>query len=465
MGERQWETGLQRSVLACAIRGELLSKIPGSVNPDLFGSSSSPRRQIAECVSEYWDTYLSRPTAELIDEYVQRRAGQLSAPERNALLEEWTEVVATELPESPEAIYDPVRKRLEYQRLTKAIREATEILVQDPDAVDAAREKLLPEDIQVQGNDKIWRFQADLEERLAIWRDGDGAYGKRVPTGLAALDIVLKGGPTLAESWYFLAPPKGAKTTCLLTCAASAIRRGYGVYFATFEMRAVRMMLRFDRTFSKLSKKELQEGDGEQWLKRAIAGLQAIQGGELYVEAKMPQQPGSVREAAARVREIRKQGGRVDVVILDYLNIMGSSKNEREKRHELARISRDMSAMAKDLNVLVWSAALVNRQSVNRRTIRKTDIAEAFEVIAVADGVVAISGTKAMVQNRYRRLFVAAAREEQDEAMAGSYRVDFDRMVIEPANEDDVKALLEREERGENTDPEEQGGTNGDNPS
>lgn len=443
--ERTWSEGLQRLVLAHAMRGELLSRIPGSLNPDLFGSttSASPRRQIAASMAAFWERWRVAPSPEAADELVKRIGDTLSAPERTALEQEWGWLLETPL-ENPDYVYDQVTKRLEYTRLKRAMEEAAAILSQDPDAVLEAREKLLPGELGVEpGRERLLAYQAGAEDRLVLWRQGE-EYGERIPTGLSLLDAALQGGPTRRESWYFLAPPKGAKTTSLLRVGAGAIRRGFGVYMPTFEMQAMRMMLRLDRQMARASKQELR--DSTVRLEKALEGLRFTGAGELWVEEKLPQQPGSVREAAARVEKIRKEGGRVDVVILDYLNIMGASKMEREKRLELARISRDISAMAKDLDVLIWSAALVNRQAVNKRVIRKTDIAEAFEVIAVCDGMVAICGTRAMIQNKYRRFFVAAAREEQDEVMAGDYIVDFEKMTIDPADTAQVEQVLEAED-------------------
>jgi len=262
--------------------------------------------------------------------------------------------------------------------------------------------------------------------------------GERIPTGFSELDAVLRGGPTRKEVHYFLAPPKGGKTAALLTVAGAALRRRYGVYVATFEMQAARMALRMDRLISRSRAEELTENLAT--LERAIAGLRASGAAELYIDEMAPNTPNAVAEVRRRIDRIRRQGGRVDVGIMDYLNIMGAG-GEDEKRHELAKVSRDMSSMAKEEDILVWSAALVNRAAVNKAVIRKTDIAEAFEVIAVLDGATAICATQAMARNNLRRFYEAAAREEADEARAGDYRVDFARMTFTPAEDGAIEAL------------------------
>jgi replicative DNA helicase len=285
-------------------------------------------------------------------------------------------------------------------------------------------------------------YQGDAADRVASWRRGD-EYGERIPTGFPALDVVLRGGPTRGEVFYFLAPPKGAKTAALLRVALQAARRRLGVYVVTYEMQAIRMALRMDRMLSRQSKEELRDDAAR--LETALRGLRLSGGAEITIDERAPQQRGSVAAVVARVKQLRREGRRVDVVVLDYLNIMGASREEREKRHELARVSRDIAAAGRELDVLVWSAALVNRAAVNKRVIRKRDIAEVFEVVAVADGMVAICGTASMVANGYRRFYVAAAREEADETRGGDYAVDFARMTIDPADDGVVSAVLAAE--------------------
>jgi len=163
-------------------------------------------------------------------------------------------------------------------------------------------------------------------------------------------------------------------------------------------------------------------------LEKAGRGLISAGAGELWLRCETPQQRSAVGEVERWVDILRREGEQIDLVILDYLNIMGASGEEREKRHELARASREISALGKNLDVVVWSAALVKRDAVRRKIIRKDDIAEAFEVIAVCDGAVAICGDEEMIRAKQRLLYACALREEEDEREAGTYYLDQDRM-------------------------------------
>lgn len=401
-----------------------MTRLPGAFSPDLFNpQSKSPRSIIAKVVCDYFEKWARVPGVNMIEE--------LLTAEVDAVKDEWQAVQSVGL-EDEEEVEERVRKWIEYRRLEVALMDARKAIeTRGADGVEEAREALATAEPIVLADDRrrVYRFMGDSEERMELWRNGD-EMGERIATGLGELDKVLNGGPTRRETWYMLAPPKGAKTLSLLRIARGAALRGYGVYMTTFEMQAIRMLLRADRMAARATKEELR--DDLVRLQKAFEGMRASGAEEIYVQEQPTQRKGSVLAVRREVEKLRREGRKIDVVIFDYLNIMGSKTREDEKRHELATISREMSDMAKDLNVLVWSAALVNRKAVEKETITKTDIAEAFEVIAVCDGTVSISAPPGLVQNNARRLYVAAAREEADAAMAGDYSIDFAKMYMAP---------------------------------
>ncbi len=440
-----WTEAFQRLVLAAAISGTLLERFP--LDPTWFAGTETgpppPCQRIAEVVMAYKAEYTTRPSVPVLRQLLFEAAQRLPPEVRAEVLDEAEAILATAVPSDQEFLLARIREQTQLQQFKRALMQAAQLVGGGPATLPRAFE-IMQRGMESVGGADIKRVEyfADAERRMEAWQRGD-QMGDRIGTGFSKLDIVLRGGPTKKEAWYWLAPPKGGKTAALLTVVAAALRRRHGVYLATFEMQAMRMALRQDRLFSKNRAEELNEDLSA--LKRALAGLRASGASELYIDEFPPQTPGAVAEVASRITRIRRRGGVVDVVVLDYLNLMGSSRNEDEKRHELAAASRDMAQAAKGLDVLLWSAALVNKQAVNKAVIRKTDIAEAFEVISVLDGAVAICATKTMAQARLRRLYVAAAREEEDEIRAGDYSVDFARQLFAPAAEGSVDALSDTE--------------------
>lgn len=431
----EWSERFQRLVLALAVSGDWPAKFPDTLSGDLFAGMAPsalrpPRQRIAEQVARYWKERGEAPGVAVADELVRRDAERVSASERTVLLQEWEQVAATPLPYDAGFVDDQIREFVTYQRYSRALVQAAQMLEQ-PQRDFSRIQSYVSEELALGGAAArdVEALVAGADRRVLEWAS-DEAEGVKVPTGLPALDEALGGGPRVGESFYYIAPPKGAKTTFLLATALGAVRRRYGALFVSYEMRAKRVLYRADRSLARATKQELRQDPT--MLDRAVRGLRAAGAGELYVWESTPQQSSACAEAARWVERIRRRGGRVDVVVLDYLNIMGSSKSEREKRHELARTSREISALAKSEGVVAWSAALVNRQAVDKKVIRKSDIAEAFEVIAVLDGGIAICGDAELRAARMRRLFATALREEEDEVFCGTYATDLARMSLTP---------------------------------
>lgn len=452
-----WGAEFQRLALACALSGDLMSRVPGGVRPELFGSladkrAQPPRQRIAAALAAYWEKYGARPPAAAFVEVMRQVGEKLGEAERSELALEVERVTSWPPPEDTSFVVDQVREWAEYVTVSQGLIRSSDLLDAGPSSLPAVRELLAKASAPIEvsdGREKTVAYLGDADARIEMWRRGE-EYGERIPTGFEELDRVLNGGPTRRESFYFLAPPKGAKTASLLRVARYASRCRFGVYLATFEMQAIRMALRNDRGFARSSKQELAADLAR--LEKAIEGLRLSGAGEIIIDEFPPQMPNSVQAVDRRIDQLRRKGVKIDVAIFDYLNIMASARDEKEKRHELSRTSREISALAKNQDVLSWSAALVNRGAVNKRVIRKNDIAEAYEVISVIDGGVAICATKEMVANGYRRFYVVAAREEADEVRAGDYRVDFARMTIDPADDGEVDAIVDAADKGQQGD-------------
>jgi RecA/RadA recombinase len=446
--ETGWSTDFQNLILAAALRGDLLREVP--LDPELFRGGEkggvAPTQQIAEILVAFYTKYARPPVLDefrlLVDEAGRGR------PERSELLQDTVaQIMVANLPEDSVFLRERIVRQLELRRFEQALFETAPMLSK-PEQLEQAREIMVKAMEPIaRGDDRPRTVEifGQAEMRLEMWRQGE-EYGERITTGFNMLDQALGGGPTRREVFYYLAPPKGAKTAALLHTAIAASNARFGVYMVTYEMQAMRMALRADRAISRQSRDEIRADYAI--LKNRLDAARTFGLGEITIDEHPTQSPLSIATARRRIQEIRRKGGKVDVVILDYLNIMGAAKEDREKRHELAKISREISQMAKDLDVLVWCAALVNRTAVNKSIIRKTDIAEAFEVIAVADGVVAICGTKKMVARSLRRFWVAAAREEADEIAGGDYKVDFARQILDPDTDREMEAI-EAEEAAE----------------
>lgn len=434
-----WTEGFQRQVLWCATRGDLLRRVPGAFAAKMFAPESgeagppSPRERLARLVEGFVSASSLTESlgVDTMDGLVEGQARTLSPAERDLLQQEWRAIRNTPPPPDPGFIESQVGYWARRAAVIQALMRAATLLstpVGGPE-LDQAQALLAGawEVGHVGQGDLPVPVLATADARVKEWENPQDLTWP-IPTGLAPLDSALRGGVRPGEVFYFLAPPKGAKTSFLTAITRGASRARCASLFCSFEMMLRPMLSRYDRGLARASREDLIQDPAR--LSRAVRGYGAAGAGEIWVWTGLPQQKDALFDVRRHIDALRQQGHPIDLVCLDYLNILGASRSlkEREKRHELASISREIAALAKSMGVAVWSAALVNRQAVNREVIRKTDIAEAFEVIAVADGIIAICAPPRLRQNRLRRLFAAALREDEDERWVGTYLFEAERM-------------------------------------
>ena len=98
------------------------------------------------------------------------------------------------------------------------------------------------------------------------------------------------------------------------------------------------------------------------------------------------------------------------VIIIDYADIMRSTKSYDSLRHELKLIYEELRNLAMDLSVPVWTASQANRDSANSEIVGLENMSEAYGKAMVADLVISLSRKPMEKSTNTGRLFVAKNR-------------------------------------------------------
>ena len=102
------------------------------------------------------------------------------------------------------------------------------------------------------------------------------------------------------------------------------------------------------------------------------------------------------------------------VIIIDYADIMRSTKSYDSLRHELKLIYEELRNLAMDLNVPIWTASQANRDSAKSDIVGLENMSEAYGKAMVADVVVSLSRKPTEKSTNAGRLFVAKNRAGKD---------------------------------------------------
>lgn len=176
-----------------------------------------------------------------------------------------------------------------------------------------------------------------------------------IPSGIGELDKMITG---LNKSDLIIlgARPGMGKTSFALNIARNvAVNAGKTVCFFSLEMTRDQLAQRMLSSEAAIKSEKLRTGelDVDEWTRLTQAG-ENLSKAELYFDETSSI---TVPQMKAKLRRMK----RVDLVVIDYLGLMHSSKNIDNRVHEVSEITRSLKIMAKELKVPIIACAQLSR--------------------------------------------------------------------------------------------------------
>jgi replicative DNA helicase len=220
----------------------------------------------------------------------------------------------------------------------------------------------------------------------------------REVTGLATHYIEfdkMTSGLQKSELIIIAARPSMGKTAWAINIAQNcAVRDQKVVAVFSLEMSKESLLRRMLASEAMVGSRKLQTGFIPREDKgKLIAALDRLMGSKMFIDDT----PGiTLAEMRAKVRRLRQQeNGQLDLIVIDYLQLMtgsaGSSQKKFENRtQEVSSISRGLKALAKELSVPVVALSQLSRGSEQRTGDKKpllSDLRESGSIEQDADVV------------------------------------------------------------------------------
>lgn len=187
-------------------------------------------------------------------------------------------------------------------------------------------------------------------------------------TGLGPIDQAT-GGMRPGELWVIAAEPSGGKSVAMLQAAASAISEGKRVLVISLEMDAGTVIARMTSCERKIPFATFvnPRKAGARWLEAAKHALVAISDQPLSIHDKGGV---SFEQIAGIARCEADRHGKIDLLVVDYLQLVEGSRRRRDetREQEVAGVSRGLKALAKALNCPVFTASQLNDQGRMRES-------------------------------------------------------------------------------------------------
>jgi replicative DNA helicase len=235
----------------------------------------------------------------------------------------------------------------------------------------------------------------------AIVKDSFGSIdalyeqGREV-TGLATHYIEfdrMTSGLQESELIIIAARPSMGKTAWAINIAENAaVRGGKVVAVFSLEMSKASLLRRMLASQALVNSKAIQTGmlmrDDRAKL---VSGLEKLMESKIFIDDT----PGiTLAEMRAKARRLKQQQGQLDLIVIDYLQLMtGSNSNAKgfeNRTQEVSAISRGLKALAKEMKVPVVALSQLSRASEQRGGDKKpllSDLRESGSIEQDADVV------------------------------------------------------------------------------
>lgn len=210
-----------------------------------------------------------------------------------------------------------------------------------------------------------------------------------VPTGFVDLDEMLSGLQP-GELSILAARPSMGKTALSLNiaCHAAFVEKKSIAYFSV-EMPKEILMMRILGIESGVSLSQIRTGRLDEKTWPAIINTAAkVADSNLYIDDTTGISPFEIRSKA---RKLKSKGG-LDLIMIDYLQLMGMRQKFDSREREVAEISKGLKALAKELKVPVLALAQLNRGVEGRANRRPmlSDLRESGSIEQDADVIMMI---------------------------------------------------------------------------
>jgi replicative DNA helicase len=197
----------------------------------------------------------------------------------------------------------------------------------------------------------------DIERRIAC---DTGMTG--VPSQFVDLDAVT-GGWQRSDLVILAARPAMGKTAFALNVIMNAIKSGKSVAVFSLEMSKAQLMTRIIAAEARLDSTKLRKGDlTDEEQDRLMQGVGSLS--KMEAMLGIDDTPGiSLLDLRSKCRRFQKERHGLDMVVIDYLQLMTASGSTRydSREREIAEISKGLKNLAKELNIPVIALAQLNR--------------------------------------------------------------------------------------------------------
>ncbi len=198
----------------------------------------------------------------------------------------------------------------------------------------------------------------DTFENIEKFHEQDSSV-TGVPTGFTRLDEMTAGFQRGDLVIIAARPAMGKTALCLNIIRHVAVERQTGVGFFSLEMTSHQLAQRMLCSEARVDSHLMRTGrlPGDAWSNLSIA-VGALATAPVFIDETPAL---SVTEMRSRSRRLMSERDDIGLLAVDYMQLMRGPKDAENRQQEISAISRNLKALAKELNVPIVALSQLSR--------------------------------------------------------------------------------------------------------
>ncbi len=408
------------------------SKAFSHLDSSLFQSPENSL--IFETISEYVNSFSTKPSMKEIGLTI-KESNKINKNMKSATLEKFKSIAKSTPVDNIDFLIKKTETWVQKQKLTKSIFEAADIIQADGEFEPIVG--MVTEALQVSfDSDTGLSYQSSIEERAKY-------YHRKIQglsTGIPSLDSALGGGYMKKTLNLISAPSHGGKSALLACIAANMVfMKKLNVLYITLEMSEEETAKRIDANILDIDINKLPSVPEQEIMDKFNAIKDRM--GELIIK-EYPAGTFNTIHLEGLINELEAKGFEPDIVMIDYLGLMASSRTTLQKSGGtymyIKTIAEECHGFSKKYDIPVVSAAQLNRSAFGNSEVGMESISESIGLAATADTMLAMIATEQMRElNQVQIKFL----KNRNTGMLGSIMLesDYPKMRYTDYDEDKVE--------------------------
>ncbi len=319
--------------------------------PDFFQSKLIS--EVFKISKEHFEKYETNPDLSIIKNSINSELKD----EFDILIDDLNQIDFN-LADNYKYLIDKTNEYLKEQSMKQAILKSVDIINNkgNKSLIEELVKNALSKDLMI---DLGLNYFSELGSRLKRMFEADK---NRIPTYYPQFDEYLNGGFPSFTLNFIIGQIHGWKSASIDNIASRQVLNGHNVVVTTMEMCQDAYAKRFDAVFTSMDINRMYLPESRKKLVKKLKDIKEGDHGLLFIK-HFPTGEATRNDIRAYLRELNIRGIKVDILYVDYINIMkGTLSSSRNLYESVKSIAEELRSLSFEFNIPVFSVSQLNRE-------------------------------------------------------------------------------------------------------